>query len=49
MIEKICDRVGIIIEGKMVVEGAIKQVCGERTLEDTFFDIYKNTMGDKAV
>ena len=40
LIEKLCDRVGIIIDGKMVVCDTLANVCGDKTLEDRFFDIY---------
>ncbi len=40
LIEKLCDRVGIIIDGKMAVCGGLTEICGEKNLEDTFFDIF---------
>ena len=40
LIEKICDRVGIIIGGKMVACDTLDSLCNEKSLEDTFFDIY---------
>ena len=40
LIEKICDRVGIIIGGKMVACDTLASLCKEKSLEDTFFDIY---------
>jgi len=40
LIEKICDRVGIIMDGRMVAEGALKNITAEKSLEDVFFDIY---------
>lgn len=40
LIEKLCDRVGIIIDGKMVVCDTLDAVCGNKSLEDRFFDIY---------
>ena len=40
LIEKLCDRVGIIIDGKMVVCDTLEAVCGDKTLEDRFFDIF---------
>jgi len=48
LIEKVCDRVGIIINGKMVSEGTLKQISGQKTLEDAFFDIYARTVGGAA-
>jgi len=40
LIEKLCDRVGIIIDGKMVVCDTLSGLCGEKTLEDKFFDVF---------
>ena len=40
LIERLCDRVGIIIDGKMVICDSLEAVCGEKTLEDRFFDIF---------
>ncbi len=40
LIEKICDRVGIIIDGKMEICDTLDAVCAEKSLEDSFFDIY---------
>lgn len=46
LIEKLCDRVGIIINGKMTVCDTLDQVCGGVDLEDRFFEIYKETVGE---
>lgn len=46
LIEKICDRVGIIVGGKMIVEGELKDITKDQSLEDVFFDIYQQNMGD---
>lgn len=40
LIEKLCDRVGIIIDGKMVVCDTLVSLCNGKSLEDRFFDIY---------
>ena len=40
LIEKLCDRVGIIIDGKMTVCDTLEKVCNGKSLEDSFFDIY---------
>ncbi|MCL1901184.1 MAG: ABC transporter ATP-binding protein [Firmicutes bacterium] len=45
LIEKVCDRIGIIINGKMVREGTLNEICGKKTLEDAFFDIYEKSVG----
>ena len=41
LIEKICDRVGIIINGRMEVCDTLKAVAGDKSLEDRFFEIYE--------
>lgn len=48
LIEKICDRVGIIIDGKMVLCDMLSHVTAEMTLEDKFFEIYRETAGEIA-
>lgn len=47
LVEKICDRVGIIINGKMVKSGELTELTKEQNLEDLFFDLYKEEVGDK--
>ncbi len=46
LIEKICDRVAIIIEGKLIVCDTLDNVRAGKSLEDRFFDIYVETVGD---
>lgn len=46
LVEKICDRVGIIIDGKMVEENTVAELTKEKNLEDKFFDIYAGIKGD---
>jgi len=48
LIEKVCDRVGIIIEGSMVADDTLENICGVKTLEDVFFDIYYAAGGERA-
>jgi len=43
LLENLCDRVGIIISGKMVACGTVKEIAGTKTLEEAFFDIYRAT------
>ncbi|MCL1847129.1 MAG: ABC transporter ATP-binding protein [Coriobacteriia bacterium] len=38
--EKLCDRMGIIINGRMVSEGTLEEVAAGRDLEEVFFDLY---------
>ena len=48
LIEKICDRVGIIINGQMVVSDELAKICDGKNLEDRFFDIYLEYEGGEA-
>ena len=41
LIDKICDRVGIIIDGRMAACDTLKNIRAEKSLEDVFFDIYE--------
>lgn len=47
LVEKICDRVGVIIDGKMTVEYTVTNLTKEKGLEDVFFDIYAETKGGR--
>lgn len=44
LIEKLCDRVGIIVNGKMSLEGTLKDITNEKSLEDVFFEVYEREM-----
>ena len=46
LIEKICDRVGIIIDGRMIRCDTLSSVTDGESLEDRCFEIYKETVGD---
>lgn len=46
LIEKLCDRVGVIVNGRTIVCDTLERVCGGKNLEDRFFEIYKETAGD---
>ncbi|MFR8088328.1 MAG: ABC transporter ATP-binding protein [Lachnospirales bacterium] len=48
LIEKICDRVGIIIQGKMILCDSLMEICAGQSLEDRFFKIYAETVGEEA-
>ena len=45
LIEKVCDRVGVLIGGKMVLCDTLAAVCAGKSLEDRFFDLYAETVG----
>ena len=41
LVEKLCDRVGIIINGKLTHCDTLQAICDGLSLEDRFFEIYK--------
>lgn len=47
LVEKLCDRVGVIIDGKLVALDTLENMTKEKNLEETFFDLYKNTVGEE--
>ncbi|HIZ72898.1 MAG TPA: ABC transporter ATP-binding protein [Candidatus Gallimonas intestinavium] len=46
LVEKLCDRVGIIIDGRMAAEGTLEELCDGISLEDKFFEIYRSIKGE---
>lgn len=46
LVEKLCDRVGIIINGKLAKIDTLENLTKEKSLESTFFDIYREVAGD---
>lgn len=46
LVEKLCDRVGIIIDGKMILSDTLQAIVKDRSLEEVFFDIYDKTVGE---
>ncbi len=47
LIEKLCDRVGVLIGGKLVCCDSLETVCGDLSLEDRFFQLYAETVGEE--
>jgi len=45
LVEKLCDRVGIIIDGKMVACDSLESLCTEQSLEEVFFKLYEEAGG----
>ena len=45
LVEKICDRAGVIIDGSMTVCDTLANLTAEKPLEDVFFDIYAQKAG----
>ena len=48
LVEKLCDRVGVIIGGRMVACDTLIAVCDGMSLEDRFFELYKSTVGEEV-
>lgn len=46
LIEKICDRVGIVIDGRMAVCDTLENLTAEKPLEEKFFDIFAERAGE---
>ena len=46
LVEKICDRAGIIIDGEMILCDSIANLTKENNLEDLFFELYSQRRGD---
>jgi sodium transport system ATP-binding protein len=41
LVEKLCDDVGIIINGKLILEDSLEHLTKDKSLEEVFFDNYK--------
>lgn len=41
IIEKLCDKVAIILNGEKVLEGPLKELTKEKSLSDLFFELYE--------
>lgn len=48
LVEKICDRAGIIIGGRLVALDSVANLTKEKNLEEVFFDIYSGTAGGES-
>ena len=46
ILENLCDRIGIIFDGKLIACGTMGEISPEKSLEDTFFEMYRNTTGE---
>ena len=46
LIERVCDRVGVLIDGGMVCCGTLGEVRGDLSLEDRFFLLYAERKGE---
>ena len=39
LVEKLCDRIGIIKQGKLVAEGTMQEIAGDKSLESLFVEL----------
>ena len=39
LVEKLCDEVGIIIKGKMILDTSMDEIHKQGTIEDVFFNL----------
>ena len=46
LVERLCDRVGIIIDGRLVACDSLAAVCDGMGIEDRFFEIYKTVKSE---
>ncbi len=46
LVEKLCDRVGVIIDGRLVAIDTLENLTKENNLEKTFFDLYNKVTGE---
>lgn len=46
LVEKLCDRVGILLNGEMVLCDRLEKVTENKNLEDLFFDLYHDLVGE---
>ncbi|MCR5588313.1 MAG: ABC transporter ATP-binding protein [Bacteroidales bacterium] len=47
LVERLCDRVGVIIDGRLVACGPLSEVCNGMSIEDRFFELYKEVKGNE--
>ena len=48
LVEKVCDRAAMIMDGKIVVDDTLDNLMQGRPLEDAFYDIYTEYMSKKG-
>ncbi len=46
--EKLCDRVGVIVDGRLVALDTLAALTAQKSLEDKFFDLYSEAVGGRA-
>lgn len=48
LVEKLCDRVGIIIDGRLVALDSLSDITEKDSLENVFFGLYEKTCGGEV-
>lgn len=48
LVEKLCDRVGILIDGKLAAIDTLENLTKDKNLEDTFFGLYEKITGERV-
>lgn len=48
LVEKLCDRVGILIDGKLAAIDTLENLTKDKSLEDTFFGLYEKVTGERV-
>ena len=48
LVEKICDRAGIILDGSMTVCDSLHNLTADKPLEDVFFDVFARKAGQEV-
>lgn len=43
LVEKLCDRVGILLDGKLALDGTMNEITKDKELEDVFFNLYDSS------
>ena len=49
LIEKTCNKVALIVDGKVIKNGLLNEVMGDKSLEDAFYDIYTEYLKNQEV
>ena len=48
LIEKTCNKVALIVGGKIIANDTLNQIKGGRSLEDAFYDIYTGYLNGRG-